>query len=244
LAVSAAVALENSRLYAQAEHRAALEERQHIASEIHDGLLQTLSYLRWMVALSGQQLAEGDVPKALQTFQNIERAEQQAESEIRRAVASLQEDFPARYTLQDLLAELVVETAAWPSPRVEWDNRVNPPILLPRAETEQVLRVTREALLNVRYHAQAETVVVGLDKAGSELILSVADNGVGFVAEPTVGAEPPPGERAHFGLKIMAARAVRLGGHLAIASTPGSGTRVALRWTPASLPLAKEVSHP
>jgi len=188
-----------------------------------------------MVALSGQQLAEGDISKAHQTFQNIERAERQAESEIRRAIASLQEDLPGRYTLQEMVAELVAEAASHPQPKVEWQNRVNQPVILARAESEQVLRVTREALLNARHHGRAETVVVCFDKCDHELIVSVTDDGAGFVVAPEMDGEPLPGERSHFGLKIMAARAARLGGHLAIASEPGKGTRVTLRWAPGKL---------
>ena len=48
LAGIAAVASEYSHLFEQAEHRAALDERQQIGAEIHDGLLQTLGYLRWL----------------------------------------------------------------------------------------------------------------------------------------------------------------------------------------------------
>jgi two-component system, NarL family, nitrate/nitrite sensor histidine kinase NarX len=240
LAGIAAVALENSRLYEAAEHRAALEERQRIASEIHDGLLQTLGYLRWMVGISSQQLSEGELPKALMTFQKIEHAERQAESEIRQAVASLQEDFPARYTLQELLTKMVEEAASRPSPRVQWENHVSQPVVLPRAESEQVLRVAREALLNARYHGQADTIVVCFEKAAHELILSVVDNGVGFVTNPAVSGETPPGERSHFGLKIMEARASRLGGRVAIDSSPGKGTRVTLRWSPEGKRLSGE----
>jgi len=230
LAGIAAVALENSHLYEQAEHRAALEERQQIAAEIHDGLLQTLGYLRWMVGLSSQQLSQGDVSRALATFQNIERAEQQAEIEMRRAIASLQEDFPVRSTLQELLAELVTGSGAWPAPRVQWDNHVNPPVLLSRSDGEQVLRVAREALLNARQHGQAESAVVSLDKVDGELVLSVADNGSGFKTDRPAARERLPGERPHFGLKIMEARASRLGGRVTVESTPGQGTRVTLRW--------------
>lgn len=232
LAGIAAVALENSRLYEQAERRATLEERQRIAAEIHDGLVQTLSYLRWMVGLSGQQLSQGDVSRARATFEKVESAEQQAENEIRRAVASLQEDFPVRYTLQELLSEVIEETGSWPAPRVRWENQVSQPVVLPRSESEQVLRVAREALHNARRHSQAEAVVVRFEKTDHELILSMADNGVGFMADQAAAPERLPGERSHFGLKIMAARALRLGGRVLVESSPGMGTRVTLRWPP------------
>jgi len=230
LAGIAAVALENSRLYEEAEHRATVEERQRLAAEIHDGLVQTLSYLRWMVALSGQQLSRGEILQAQATFQKVEYAEKQAESEIRRAVASLQEDFPVRYTLQELLTGVVEEASAGSAPRVKWENQVRQPVILPRAESEQVLRVAREALLNARHHSQAEDVVVCFEKNDPELVLSVADNGIGFDMAATAQTQRLPGEPSHFGLKIMAARGHRLGGRVSVESSPGKGTRVTLRW--------------
>lgn len=238
---AAAVAMENSRLYQQAEHGAALKERQQIASEMHDGLLQTLSFQRWMVGLSTEQLSQGDIPKALLTLSQIERASDQAENEIRKAIASLQEDFAVRYTLQVLLAEMIAEAVARQSAppdkaaAVRWENQVSQPVLLPRSESDQVLRVVREVLLNAQRHSRADTITVRFERTANGLSLSVIDNGIGFSTQKSIEEDSPGGKRLHFGLKIMQARAARLGGSLEIESAPGLGTRVSLRWSPASM---------
>ncbi len=230
LADAAAVALENSRLYQQAEYAATLEERQRIAAEMHDGLLQTLSFLRLMAGLLEDQLQSGSTEKAAETLQQIRRAEEQCEREIRQAIQSLQDDFPLSDTLQERLSALARDLSA-ARPPVTFESRVMRPLLLSRQEGEQVLRVAREAAVNAQRHSRAEAVTMTLERAGDEVLLSVEDRGIGF----NPGAGPDDG-RMHFGLKIMQARAARLGGRLSILSSPGAGTVVQLRWAPARRP--------
>lgn len=226
LADAAAVALENSRLYQQSEYIATLEERQRIAAEMHDGLLQTLNFLRLMVGLLDEQLRCGDFDKAFATMRQIQRAEEQSEREIRRAIDSLQDDYPLNDALQDRLSGLAKELSLT-QPPVAFTSLVIRPLLLSRQESEQVLRVVREAILNAQRHSQAEKIIVILEKCDRELVVSVRDHGIGFIP----GINPEDG-RAHFGLKIMQARSARLGGRLSIQSSPGAGTLVQLCWIP------------
>ena len=219
LAGAATVALENSRLYEQAENGATLLERQRIASEMHDGLLQTLSFLRLMAQMTGDQLAAGNVEDARVTLRQIERANAQAESEIRRAITSLQEDFPVQLTLQQQLAQ-IAEEAGGSGPAVRFLNSLRAPLVLDRQDGEQVLRLVREALSNARRHSGAQLVTLSLIRVDSDLVLHVEDDGMGF--DPSV---EPPGDRPHFGIKIMCARASRLGGDVVVDSAPGRGTR-------------------
>ena len=228
LAGVATVALENSRLYLQAEQAATLEERQRIASEMHDGLLQTLSFLGMMVQWAKEQNAEGDHAKTLSTLMQIERAEEQAETEIRRAIASLQYDFPINYTLQEQLTVLAQELSEH-QPPVIFETKVVLPLVVPSQESEQALRVVREALLNAQRYSQAAAVSLTLSGSPQEIVLTVEDKGVGF--DP---AADPDDSRAHFGIKIMRARATRLGGILNIQSKPGAGTIIQLRWMTSS----------
>jgi two-component system, NarL family, nitrate/nitrite sensor histidine kinase NarX len=224
LAEVAAVAIENSRLYQEVERGATLIERQRIASEMHDGLLQTLSFLHWTVHLTEERINQGDLTQVGVMLQKIERADLQAETEIRRAISSLHEDFPVQVTLQEQLAAAVAESAgAVPVPQFE--SHVKVPIVLPRQDAEQVLRVVREAVSNAQRHSRAQNIQVAFERAGSELSVAVADDGLGFDPQML-----PSDGRAHFGLKIMRARAARLGGELRIDSTPKQGTRIIMRW--------------
>lgn len=223
---AAAVALENSRLYEQSEYIATLEERQRIAAEMHDGLLQTLNFLRLMVGLLDEQMRGGEVDKAFATMCQIQRAEEQSERETRQAIDSLQDDYPLNDTLQDRLSALAKDLSLT-HPPVTFTSHIIRPLLLSRQESEQVLRVAREAVVNAQRHSQVEIITVTLEKCERELVISVQDQGIGF----TPGTKPEDG-RSHFGIKIMQARAVRLGGRLSIQSNPGVGTLVQLYWTP------------
>jgi two-component system, NarL family, nitrate/nitrite sensor histidine kinase NarX len=225
LANAAAVALENARLYEQAEYSAMLEERQRLAAEMHDGLAQTLSYLQMTVDLVHEQLNGGKIKEALSSLERCNQAIEQASLETRRAIASLQEEIPRICPLQEQLAELVEELSQGDS-RVGWTTQVRSPLLLPREEAEQVLRVVREALLNARNHSQARRITLSLEQEDGQGMIYVNDDGLGFDPQ----ALPGENGRRHFGLSIMCARATRLGGHLVINSIPGSGTSICLSW--------------
>jgi two-component system nitrate/nitrite sensor histidine kinase NarX len=149
---------------------------------------------------------------------------EQASAEVRRAIASLQQDPQRPQSLQERLTGLVAGLPQDGGPVVDLALPSHDPLLLPPGACEEVLRVVGEALLNSRRHAGARRVAVRLEQAGSEAVVTVEDDGQGF--DP---AAPPAGGR-HFGLSIMRARAARLGGCVAVISEPGRGTRVTLTW--------------
>jgi two-component system nitrate/nitrite sensor histidine kinase NarX len=91
--------------------------------------------------------------------------------------------------------------------------------LAPMVEV-QLLRITQEALTNIRRHAQAKKVLMSLTRDAGCLELIIEDDGIGF--EPD---NLPPTYHS-FGLGIMAARAQDVGGCIAVQSNPGQGTRI------------------
>ncbi len=198
---AAASALENTRLYVQAENAAMLEERHRLASDMHDGLLQTLSFQQWMVRLANEQLAGGSIDQALLTLGQIERANGQADAEIRQAIASLQEELPQHSTLQEQLENLARSSADSKVP-ILFVDRVLFPLVLSHQASEQVLRVVREAVMNAQRYSQAEEILIHLEYHDDKLTVEVEDYGVGF--SPML---EPEDDRPHFGLKIMRARA-------------------------------------
>ena len=225
LANVAAVALQNARLYDQAERLAASEERQRIAAEMHDGLAQTLSSTKLAVNQSTLQIETGQVDAALKTLESVNFTLNQAIEDTRRAIASLQEQGPPVESLQEQLADLVMEFSG-EGLAVEWFSRVQTPVKLSRQDSQQVLRVAREALLNAQRYSQAAHISLCLHQIDGEYHLLIADNGLGF--DPDA---PPPGDGSqHFGINIMRARAARLAGRLEIHSSPGSGAQVSLNW--------------
>jgi len=102
------------------------------------------------------------------------------------------------------------------------------PRLSPVAEL-QLLRITQEALTNVRRHASATEIEVKLERASDAVEMTVKDNGQGFNLSDLEKA--PPG---YHGLNIIKERAEGLGGSLGISTAPGEGTELMV-----SLPLDK-----
>ena len=82
-----------------------------------------------------------------------------------------------------------------------------------------ILRTAQEALSNVRRHARAQHVDIGLDYRPERVVLTVRDDGRGF---------DPTADRHGFGLDGLDARAAEVGGEVSLASTPGVGTTLRL----------------
>lgn len=225
LANSAAIALENARLYARAEQLATMEERQRIAAEMHDGLAQTLNYLRLTCHLAQMKIEQGEIEQAQDVLGKVQQALDRAERETRRAIASLEENLPLHFTLQEQL-ESLVEEFNQKHRGVHWQTNLTAPLLISPHEAEQVLRVVREALQNACHHSGASVITLTLERIDGHMQVLVVDDGHGFDPEKIPEDDP----RGHFGLKIMRARAARLGGELEVRSTAGQGTRVRLTW--------------
>lgn len=223
LANTAAVALENARLYAQAERVATLEERSRIAAEMHDGLGQTLSYLGLMTDQVVDFLAQGQDADALERLHATRTTIEQATGEVRRAIGHLLDEAPAAPDLTARLHALAAEYGQENGPTVHWQTTVAAAPRGARAETEQVLNIAREALHNATRHANAQTVTLRLDRLNGSYVMLVEDDGQGF--DPTL-----PAPNGHFGLKVMQARSAHIAGQLRVDSAPGRGTRVTLVW--------------
>ena len=221
----AAIALANANLHRQAELAAALEERQRIAANMHDGLAQVLSYMSLKTDRALDLLENGHIQEVLDEFHQVRSAIDRASHDVRRSIASLQAPPQPRRSLQDSLSQTAGEFAVENEPPVEVLNLLSAPIYLSPNDMEQVLRVVQEAILNARRHAQAQRITVCVRRLQDTVEVVVQDDGRGF---QTKTAMTQNGE--HFGLSIMRARAARIQGTMEIDTEPGRGTRVVLTW--------------
>jgi two-component system nitrate/nitrite sensor histidine kinase NarX len=220
------MAVEHAHLRKQLEWAAALEERQRIAADMHDGLGQTLSLLGLRVDRAAELVDERVNVDAVQELHRVREVIGQASNEVRQSIASLQQDPQPRRSLQGLLSDLVGQLASQNDPLVQLAIQVQPPIFVAPDQREQILPIIQEAVLNAQRHAQAKRIVVTLSGQGLDISLTIQDDGQGF--DPSVQREHT---EDHFGLSIMRARAARIGARLHIHSAPGRGTRVILTWT-------------
>jgi signal transduction histidine kinase len=223
----AAIALGKAYLYEQAERLATLEERQRIAADMHDGLAQTLSYLTLKSHHASDLLEEGQIQQALAEHRDIQAAMERATQEVRRSIASLQTNPAPPQPLQQSLQEIVAGFREEGGPAVIFATEMEEPLFPSEGQAGQIARIVQEALLNARRHAAAGQISVTLAVHSAEATITVADDGRGF--DPATA----PDQGDHFGLRIMRARAARIGGRVEIVSAPGRGTRVTLSWPPA-----------
>jgi len=224
LASVAAIALENARLFAQAERTATLEERHRVAAEMHDGLGQTLSYLGLMTDQVVDFLSDGKEGAALERLSKTRETIGKATSDVRRAINKLMDDSPVKKDLWTRLHDSADEIASQHDLKLVWlsDSDSTPE---PSPQTaEQIYNITREAFVNAARHANAKQINVHVGRNDENYFVTIADDGKGFDT-----SQPAPS--GHFGLQIMQARAKHIGGRIEFQSKVGRGTRVTLTWS-------------
>ncbi len=220
LAGQAALALRNAELHAQVRQLAVFEERYRLGREIHDGLAQTLAYLGLQTERVETLLQRGRVDEAGREVAELRQSVRAAYVDAREAIDGLRLRVEGPSDLAAQLRAYVADFARQSG--LAADFSAAPDGLAVDAETAvQLLRITQEALTNVRKHAEARHVVVRLTGDDADVELTVTDDGRGL---PTA----PAGERVYrrHGLASMRERAETLGGTLSIVTGAGQGTRV------------------
>lgn len=226
MADQVAVAVDNVQLLGELEGQAALEERHHLARELHDSVSQALfsmSLHARAVQLAAQQSgADPGGPVAKGAAQLLELA-QGALAEMRALIFQLR---PEALHAEGLTA-VVRKHAAAVAAREGLDVRVyaeEDRLELDEVAEEELFRVVQEAVHNTVKHAHAHHVDIRLARVAGDpgtLVVEVEDDGVGF--DPS---SPRPG---HLGLETMRERTERLGGRLEIESSMvGSRIRAVL----------------
>lgn len=223
----AAIAIENAKLYEQAQEVAALQERQRLARELHDAVTQTL-FSASLIAEVLPRLWENDQAEGREYLEDLRRLTRGALAEMRAMLLELRPSALNESDLGDLLRQLADAIAGRSRLSVAVDIQAQRS--LPSDVKVALYRVAQEALNNVAKHAKANCVTMGLqdvaplqegqDAGGVEL--GISDDGQGFDLAPT--------SPEHFGLGIMHERADAIGAALDIESKPGQGTRVTVVW--------------
>ena len=223
-----AVALENTSLYEQALEKAAYDERQHLARELHDSVSQAL-YAILLGTHTAQRQADRAPEKAKEALAYVESLAQAGIAEMRALIFELR---PESLQEEGLVGVLRKQLDALESRhQLETSFRMMDEPELPFGSKQVLFRVAQESLHNIVKHARATHVHVELLPAGNDLQLVVRDDGVGF---DTATAQAAPG---HLGLTSMRERMAAVAGSLAIESQPAGGTTVTAR-----LPLPAEAA--
>lgn len=228
LALHAAVAIENARLYEQTELLAVLEERERFAQDLHDGIIQSI----YAVGLS----MDGVKSSVLATDPFIGRqldlclqSLAKVIDDIRRYIFDLRPQALQQKGLKARLESLVQELKVRLRLPIEAEINAGVDDCLNEWQANHVFHICHEALSNAVRHARADHIAVGLTLESDTVTLRVEDDGTGFNPPPEI----KPGHR---GLANIQARAAQLGAQLSIHSAPDQGTHITLN-LPCSRPL-------
>jgi PAS domain S-box-containing protein len=213
-----AVAVENSRLLAEAQNRAGLEERQRLARELHDSVSQAL-YGIALGARTAAALAKDGPEQLAEPLEYVLALADAGMAEMRSLIFELRPESLATEGLVAALQKRVAVLRSRHQLRVTAELGSEPE--LPLALKETLYRIAQEALHNTVKHAHAEHVTVRLTRAEAEVELEVADDGIGFDV-----AESHPG---HLGLKSMTERTAAHRGRIELDSRAGAGTTIRIR---------------
>ena len=213
-AAQAGIGLELAEHRREAQRLALFEDRDRIARDLHDLVIQRL--FATGMSLQGATALIGDADVAHRVEKAVDALDETIR-EIRSAIFALQshgqaELLPVRGRILGIVEEMTDSLGYPPGLRMagQLDTRVSGPI------AEQMLAALREALANVAKHASASRVDVAVE-AGHDLVLTVRDNGVGLGKSTR-----------RSGLANLAERATELGGTMRATATEGGGTE--LEW--------------
>jgi nitrate/nitrite-specific signal transduction histidine kinase len=221
IASQIALAVRNAQLYSQLRQTAVLEERYRLSREMHDGVAQTLGYLGMQAERIEGMVDRGEAERLPAELKELRRVIAEAYLDLRETIDGLRLTVDQPGGFAGALQSHVEDFTRRSGLPVDCSCVEAPPDLPPDVALH-LLRITQEALANVRRHAHASRVSVSLARENGTLELTISDDGQGF---DTGG----PLERGHVGLASMRERVRSLDGQLTFATSPGQGTRVTAR---------------
>jgi signal transduction histidine kinase len=211
------VAVENARLYEQAQQLAVIEERNRLARDLHDSVMQALYGVTLCAEAAARQLEVGQSTLASNHLKDIRDTTEEALREMRLLIFELRPSVLRRDGLAVALRSRLESVEERVGIKAHLDLACHE--RLPADTEEGLYRVAVEALNNALKHANADRVDVRLSLENGLVVLEIADDGVGFEPERAK-------EGGGFGLRGMEERVIRLGGSFSVVSRRGSGTRV------------------
>jgi signal transduction histidine kinase len=200
-------------------------ERRNIARELHDGVGQMLTAVKFKVENTLQEIGERS-PKG-KSLEAVIPMIRESMEEVRRIQMDL------RPSVLDDLG--ILATLSWLCRRFEATYthiHIEKKTEIQEEEVPALLktviyRISQEALNNVAKHSKADLVRLSLEKAENRIELRIEDNGRGFNLEKILSQDK---DKRGMGLESMRERAALSGGTFAIESTRGQGVAIKVTW--------------
>jgi PAS domain S-box-containing protein len=204
------------------------EERKRIALELHDGIGQNLSAIKYRVENALEEMRQRNPANEVNSLEPVVSVVQDAVEEVRRISMNL------RPSILDDLG--ILATISWFCREVEETYsgiRIEKRINIDENDVPDSLRIViyrllQEALNNMAKHSQANLVHLALERIDENIELTVMDNGAGFDIEEVLSEEM---SKRGLGLASMKERAELSGGSFLVESQKGVGTTVRASWS-------------
>jgi signal transduction histidine kinase len=196
------------------------DERQQIAAYLHDDLAQLLFRLSIQVDVARRHLSSGKIDETEGMLAEIKETKNRTSDRIRALIRDLHRSPLGRAGLAEALQGFIAEAGRESDVRFHTDVDE---VELPAPIALLLYHIAREGVMNALKHAEARNLWVSVKPDGDEVTMVLRDDGVGY---DTSAPEP----EGHFGLTMMRERATVGGGSYTVASTPGEGTTITVRF--------------
>jgi signal transduction histidine kinase len=213
LAAAAGIAIENARLHARVADLATLEDRERIARDLHDTVIQRLFAIGLSLQATLRLVADASITsRLLSAIDDLDITVR----EIRAAIFELHTArLPGRSVRQELIQLCAESTRALGfDPVIRFDGPIDAAV--DDALATELLAVVREALTNVAKHAAASWVQLWIEAGDGMLVARIIDDGVGYRGGGTGGR----------GVDNLRTRAALAGGTFEISGVADGGTEV------------------
>lgn len=223
----AVLALELAEARHDAERVMVFEDRDRIARDLHDSVIQRLFAAGMQLETIARTASEPAIADRIHTVvDDLDITIRDIRSTI-YSLQTVQREDPVGIRARIVSLASQLGSILGFTPQVRIDGPID--ALVPESITDDVIAVLRESLSNVAKHAHASKVALAIDVTNQELTLVVSDDGVGLVLPPTGDGEPA----RRSGLANLEFRARSHGGTFAINTSPdvADGWSTEVRWS-------------
>ncbi len=208
-------------------------ERMALAADLHDGPIQHLTAVTLRLDLLASKLERGDHERTPKLVDQLRESVASEMVSLRRLMVELRPPILDQRGIEVALRDCAEGVLAGESTEFELECTLGDEKLVPELETA-IYRVVREALTNIRKHADAEHARVTLDVSEARVLLTISDDGIGF--------EPARARDDRYGLITMREGVEGVGGTWRLETNLATGTRIEA--TLPYMPRAREADEP
>jgi signal transduction histidine kinase len=198
---------------------AAEKERERLGHDLHDGAIQSLYAIQLGLTRTAQDV-ESTLPSSARLLDSTRERVDEVIAELRQFIQTRERKQTAekRVRLDQVLASMVEHLRPTTGTKLTFTAQPDAARRVSAGQAVHLTQIARTALANALRHAQARRVVVTLRNDGSQVELTIEDDGIGF--------EPNQRTNGGMGLQTMRSRVIEAGGTLVVDSKPGAGTRI------------------